>query len=418
MSSKRIIDTDEHFIPESNVDSTHFLFELSKICPTFAFIVPTETGLKKSIMDATGMVRFFLKFSGLHDYNEQQQGPENKVVIKSFLVHKDSIEETNASLYRPLTKKGDPRIWISKLPKYALNRDLVMLFALNKNIYVVNLSKPDIVASLEAHGFVYNTINKSKIEATKAKEELLELLKHLNEKGWIKSTTNGDTSVGDTLEHELGIKRNNSTSPDYKGIELKASRLNRNGQRKQKTRITLFAKTPDEGLTYREIMENYGKYQIPKGQTTPRLQLYETFKCSRINAYDLYLKTDPQNETLDLMHSSSKDINDKNNNFVSAWKLESLVHSLQEKHKETFFVKAESKLIDGVEYFKYKKVIYTSNPNTSVLFALFDEDKITLDLAIHLKENGVARDHGALFKMFPDDLPLLFGDEEIIDLEK
>lgn len=417
MSQKRIVTSDEHFIPESNVDTTHFLFKVGKICPTFAFIVPTETGLGKSIMDATAMVRFFLKFSGLHDYNDQEQGPENKKIIKSFLVHKDSLEETTTSLYRPLTKKGDPRIWISKLPKYAKPKDLILLFSLNNNIYAVNLSNQQLAESLESCGYVYDTIFKSKIEANKAKDELLALLKEIHEKGWIPSTTTGDTAVGDTLEHELGIERNNSTSPDYKGIELKASRLNRNGKRKQTTRITLFAKTPDEGMTYREIMEHYGKYQTPKGHTTPRLQLYETFKASRVNAYDLYLKTNSSSESLDLMHSSSKDVNDINNEYVSSWKLETLAHSLQEKHKETFFVKAQSKLIDGHEYFKYDKVVYTSNPNTSILFALFDQDKITLDLAIHLKENGVARDHGALFKMFPNDLPLLFGDEEVINLD-
>lgn len=417
MTHKRIIASDEHFIPKANVDTTYFLFKLSKICPEFAFIVPTETGLKKNIMDATAMVRFFLKFSGLHDYNDQEQGPDNKVVIKSFLVHLDRLEETTTSLYRPQTKNGDPRIWISKLPKYSTPKDLILLFAYSKNIYAVNLSNDALVQSLDSKGFVYDTILKSKIKANKAKDELLTLLKEIHEKGWIQSTATGDTSVGDTLEHELGIKRNNSTSPDYKGIELKASRLNRNGRKKQTTRITLFAKTPDEGMTYREIMEHYGKYQIPKGQTTPRLQLYETFKASRVNAYDLYLKTNPANESLDLMHSSSRDINDLNNEYVSSWKLETLAHSLQEKHKETFFVKAESKLINGIEYFKYNTVVYTSNPNTSVLFALFDEDKITLDLAIHLKENGVVRDHGALFKMFPDDLPLLFGDEEIINLD-
>lgn len=417
MTKRRFVYRDDNFIPEANVDAIHFLFKISKICPSFAFIVPTENGLEKSIMDATAMVRFFLKFSGLHDYNEQEQGPDNKKIIKSYIVHKDKLEETKTSLYRPITKKGDPRIWISKLPQYAKVKDLILLFSVNNEIYAVNLSNNEIVQSIDSKGFVYETILNSKIEANKAKDELLALLKEIHEKGWIRSTTNGDTSVGDTLEHELGIERNNSTSPDYKGIELKASRLNRNGRKKPKTRITLFAKTPDEGMTYREIMVNYGKYQTPKGQTTPRLQLYETFKASRVNAYDLYLKTNASDESLDLMHSASKDITDENNNYVSSWKLETLANSLKEKHKETFFVKAESKLIDGVEYFRYNKVIYTSNPNTSVLFALFDDDKITLDLAIHQQENGVARDHGALFKMFPDDLPLLFGDEEIIDLD-
>jgi len=417
MSKKRFVYRENNYLPEANVDSTHFLFKVGTVCQSFAFIVPTETGLEKNIMDATAMVRFFLKYSGLHNYNDQKQGPDNKKIIKSYLIHKDYLEETKTSLYRPITKEGDPRIWISKLQQYAKPKDLLVLFSVKDEIYVANLSNNDIVESFDSQGFVYETFLSSKIETDKAKDELIGLLKEIHEKGWIQSTTTGDTSVGDTLEHELGIERNNSKSPDYKGIELKASRLNRNGKRKPKTRITLFAKTPDEGMTYREIMINYGKYQTPKGKVTPRLQLYETFKSSRVNAYDLYLKTNATNESLDLMHSSSRDITDTSNNYVSSWKLETLVNSLKEKHKETFFVKAESKLIDGIEYFKYDKVIYTSNPNTAILFTLFDEDVITLDLAIHQQENGVARDYGALFKIFPKDLPLLFGEEEIIDLD-
>ena len=108
MNQKRMISSDEHFIPNANVDSTYFLFKISKICASFAFIVPTETGLRKSIMDATGMVRFFLKYSGLHDYNNQQQGPNDKISIKTYLVYLNNLEETTTSLYRPLTKNGDP----------------------------------------------------------------------------------------------------------------------------------------------------------------------------------------------------------------------------------------------------------------------------------------------------------------------
>ena len=38
-----------------------------------AFIVPTHTGLEKSIMDATGSVRNFLQSSSIHDFNTQDK---------------------------------------------------------------------------------------------------------------------------------------------------------------------------------------------------------------------------------------------------------------------------------------------------------------------------------------------------------
>ena len=54
----------------------------------FTLIEPTETGLRKSIMDATSSVRDFLLEQNLHDYSTQKQGAsKNKVIIKSFLLN-------------------------------------------------------------------------------------------------------------------------------------------------------------------------------------------------------------------------------------------------------------------------------------------------------------------------------------------
>lgn len=50
------------------------------------------------------------------------------------------------------------------------------------------------------------------------------------------------------------------------------------------------------------------------------------------------------------------------------------------------------------------------NPNASLLAPLFEANKITVDLAAHYKPDGKWRDHGVLFKMMPDDLPLLLGE--------
>ena len=55
---------------------------LTKNQVSLTLIEPTETGLKKSIMDATGSVRSFLKENQIHDYDLQGQGPENKSTDK------------------------------------------------------------------------------------------------------------------------------------------------------------------------------------------------------------------------------------------------------------------------------------------------------------------------------------------------
>ena len=104
-----------------------------------AFLVPTPTGYGKSIMDATGPVRELLKNAMLHDYEAQGQGQEHKVMVESYFVYSDRIRETAASLYRPVTKKGDPRIWFKDLRSYCSPCNLLALITIENRIYVINL---------------------------------------------------------------------------------------------------------------------------------------------------------------------------------------------------------------------------------------------------------------------------------------
>lgn len=378
-----------------------------------AFLVPTPTGYGKSIMDATGPVRELLKNAGVHDYEAQRQGPEAKAMLESYYVYADRIQETAASVYRPMTKQGDPRIWFSKMTHYCNPCNLLALIIIEHRIYVMNLSDREIADSLMNKGFVYDllleAVHKDKLIA----DELLDKIQQIHNQGFLPSITPGDPGVGDTLEHALGISRNNSKAPDYKGIELKTTRLTRNGSARQATRSTLFTRVPDEGLTYREIVDTYGKVQTPRGSDIARLQLYETFRVSRPNAYDLILEVDANNDRLKMLHQ-----NGEVRKYASAWLLSNLKQTLLVKHHETFWVKAVSENRNGIEYFRYDKILHTKNPNASLLAPLLEADKITVDLAAHYKPDGRWRDHGMLFKMQLNDLPLLLGTPIEYDLTK
>jgi len=370
-----------------------------------AFLVPTPTGYGKAIMDATGPVRELLLNSQVHDYETQKQGPENKVQITTFFVTNNELIESSASLYRPVTKKGDPRIWFSNLRKYCEPCNLLALIVIKRVIYVINLSNPSVSAALMQHAFPYTVLEEEAYQDGAVAKELLHKLCLIHRQGFLPSITPGDPGVGDTLENALGISRNNSKAPDYHGIELKDTRLTKDGKKKAVTRSTLFTRVPDEGLTYREIVDHYGKLQIPRGQNTPRLQLYETFRCSRPNAYDLILRVDSKGERLGMFYQI-----ENINKYVSAWHMKKLREALLTKHHETFWIKAVSETREGREFFRYDRVLHTKNPNASLLAPLLETDKITVDLAAHYKPDGKWRDHGILFKMLPDDLPLLLGD--------
>lgn len=389
----------------SDTNIEQFLPIFAKTGVPVAFLVPTPTGFGKSIMDATAPIRELLRNSCVHDYDQQSQGQNNKEIVDTYIVRPDSLIQTDTSLYRPETKKGDPRIWIYNLKPYCQPCNLLALIVIERKIYVFNLSDRRIADSLFSKGFCYNILEEASHKDKLVSEELLNKLHIIHNRGFIPSITPYDPYVGDTLEHALGIERNNSKAPDYKGIELKTTRLTRNGGNRTTTRSTLFTRVPDEGMSYRQIVDAYGKVQVPRGSTEARLQMYETLMCARVNAYDLILEVDVNNDKLNIMHQE-----ERVRKYVSAWYLENLRKALLLKHHETFWVKAQSETRGGIEFFRYDKVLHTKNPNASLLAPLFEANKITVDLAAHYKPDGKWRDHGVLFKMMPDDLPLLLGE--------
>ena len=398
----------------SDINIDQFIPLFAEAGVPVAFLVPTPTGYGKSIMDAIGPVRDLLKEEGIHDYEMQEQGPEAKQMWPAYFVTSRELVETQASLYRPKTKKGDPRIWFKNLRQFCEPCNLLSLFVYEQKIYVLNLSIRDNRESISQHGFVYDLLRQMKYSKQSIAMELLQKLKVIHRMGFIPSITSGDPGVGDTLEHALGIERNNSKAPDYKGIELKSTRLTRHGATRAKTRSTLFTRVPDAGLTYREIVETYGKVQVPRGSQIARLQLYETFSTQRVNAYGLELEMNTNADRLEMVYAQQQRLK----KYVSSWEMANLKSALLIKHHETFWVKALSEDHDGKEYFRYDKVLHTKKPNASLLAPLLESGKITLDLAAPFKEDGKWRDHGMLFKMNPGDIGLLLGDPVEYDLSR
>lgn len=361
------------------------------------YIEPTETGLSKSIMDATAMVRKYLLDAGIHDYGAQRQGTSNRVFINAKIITDRDVIKTKASLYRPLTKKGDPRIWIYGMNKYAKPNDIFSILVFQGEIFAFNLTRLDINRILEKReGLLYELVTEINKKETHVSRELLERLKRLSMAGPVKSLVKGDTGIGRTLENCLGIKMNPSKSPDYKGIELKSFRDERNNRK------TLFAQVPDWSASKfkssKEILENFGYNR------EGILKLYCTVSALDRNSQGLMLKLDEGLDSL-LENSDKAGIGD----FV-VWGLDGLKSRLQEKHKETFWIEAKSTTIDDVEYFDYSAVEHTKSPVLSQLAPLIEQGDITVDHLIKRKLNGQVTEKGPLFKIKPSSIKLLFPD--------
>jgi len=190
-------------------------------------LVPTDTGMNKSIMDATATVREYFIDTRFHDYDTQAQGPDNKVTKRAFFVWPDRLEETTASLYRPMTKKGDPRLWFRRLGNYADPFNLLALIVRDDAVYIINCSRAEILASINRPDTPLGEIaaHALPVGIDPVVAELLDMIGEVSARGFVSTMRPGDTGIGMTLETLLGIDANSSKAPDYKGIEIKAKRI-------------------------------------------------------------------------------------------------------------------------------------------------------------------------------------------------
>jgi len=377
---------------------------LTKNQISLALIEPTETGLKKSIMDATGPVRNFLKENNIHDYDLQQQGPEYKIIINANIYADFTVTSSNASLYRPITKKGDPRIWFSGLTKFAVPNDIVSIIFYNGEFHIFNLTKLNVenLLSTNIHNPFKELIAEISGNANQIAFELLAMLRKVASSGPIPSMLEADTSVGRTLETALGININSSKQPDYKGIELKSFRSSRTNRK------NLFAQVPDWTLSKfkssAEILDAFGY------KRNSDFKLYCTVSAITRNSQGLNLRLDSDIKQI-IENSDKPEFGD----FV-VWTLDNLHNRLHEKHRETFWVEADSMIIGGREHFQYKFVEHTKKPISSQFDLLVDQGIITLDHLIKRNSVGKVVEKGPLFKIKPKGLDLMFPPSEKYNL--
>ena len=249
-------------------------------------IEPTYTGLQKSIMDATGPVRNYFKEKSIHDFTNQKQGPKNKILVTSYLIETGSLIPSKASLYRPVSKKGDPRIWFKSLPAYVQANEILGIIEFANELYVLNITRIDVEWLLKSKivNPLQDLVNEIKSISNFVADELLSLLRKVAKMGPVPAMLKADTAIGRTLEKLLGIDINSSKKPDYKGIEIKSYRDKR-GNRKN-----LFAQVPDWSISKfkssAEILKNFG---YARGAD---FKLYCTVSTLIRNSQGLKLKMD------------------------------------------------------------------------------------------------------------------------------
>ena len=363
-------------------------------------------------MDATAPVRAYFEEKNIHDYNLQLQGPEHKRVIDTYIMTEAAQFLTKTSLYRPVTKKGDPRLWVNKVRDVEFLRanDIFALIAHKNILFVINLSIVDIVkvclSSIDTP--LKDLILGLSREKNSVSDELLRLIKD-RMTDWMPAEILADTGIGRTVESILGIEMNPSKNPDFKGIELKSHR------EASRVRNTLFTQTPEWAISRlksgKAIVEEYG--YIPDGYN--HKSLHVTLTANRPNPQGLGLLVRTQLGLLEADEFSLATLEDgtfRKINDVAVWKLIKLHERLLTKHRETFWIDAETKHESGREFFRVSEILHTKNPIPSQFDVLLDQGQITVDFLL-------CRDSGGdtySFKIKGKARPLLFPQSETYNL--
>lgn len=368
----------------------------------FTQVEITPTGLGKGILDSTAPMRAYFLENDIHNYEEQLQGQEYKQYKTASILTETTQFITKASFYRPNTKKGDPRMWIYGFGSYTEGNDIHVLFWYEDTLYTINITRIDIEKCYNSVIItpMQDVLKAIYVAGNSVSEELLGRFRSVKDQ-WFESEVTADTGIGRTIESFLGISMNSDKTPDYKGIELKSHREKRSSKKN-----VLFTQTPDWDISAlksgREIVEKYG-YLTDDGKKTYQ----NTVQCSPPNSHLLFLNVNQLEERLELQAERRK------KEDIAAWRLMKLHQRLLTKHHETFWIEVENELSDGKEYFRYKQIEHTKNPNVGQFDVLLEQNLISVDLLL-CRPSG----HGDTysFKIKKKGMPLLFPESVLYNI--
>lgn len=231
--------------------------------------------------------------------------------------------------------------------------------------------------------------------SSRALQEFLHRFDRISERGFVQTLRSGPTGVGYTLESLIGVRENNSPRGDLLGMEIKAYRDDETFFDDQ-SKMNLFLKEPTwtDDLTAAERIQRYG--YVGKFQ---RKSWYQSV-TSKTNAAGLALRVNEQLERVELTLAAE---------VIAYWDFTILQQRLTEKLSQIAFVAAAARGKGKNEEFHFRTVTWCSNPDIQSFVKLIDSADVILELRMHLRENGSARNHGSAFRVKKHRIRELFA---------
>lgn len=240
---------------------------------------------------------------------------------------------------------------------------------------------------------------------TYTKESLVEALKDIRNQGWIPTgRKNNDGGVGNTLEDLLGIEENNLPLPNAAEWELKAQKKNTTSL------VTLFHMEPSPrafkfvpsillpkfGWEHQEAGGKYPLTEKSFRQTISASGFSNRGFTVQVNRVDqkVLVIFDPSKIDSNAHPEWSKYVSGQSMETQPYWGFDDLFYKVGTKLHNCFFVRAESKKMNGKLCFHYQEIFMLKTLDKNKLINAIENGDIYIDFDARTGHN-----HGTKFRL-------------------
>jgi hypothetical protein len=221
---------------------------------------------------------------------------------------------------------------------------------------------------------------------------LINRLKEIHKKGYVRTHRKGPTGIGKTLEDLLGITENNVPGPNAHNIELKSERKN------AKAMITFLTKSPLPEGANSKLLKQYG--YIPEGSDRKKLH-------TMVNALDFNTLRGNIGFRADVLNDRINIVTNKNE-IVCFWTEDILRTYFENKYNDLLYVIAEHRGSGDKEEFWYNEAYFLEGFGFDNFKDLVKKGVIFIDIRIGRNPNGSVHDHGTGFRTASKNFNLCF----------
>lgn len=259
---------------------------------------------------------------------------------------------------------------------------------------------------------------------TFTKESLIAELKTICNSGWIKScrAPGNDGAVGNTLEQLLGITENNLPLPNAAEWELKGQR------RRTQSLVTLFHMDPSPQAMSLVTTQLIPKYGWPLNNHPNELSFRQTISTTFPSDRGFQVIID-DNERKVMISFNANAVGVRHKEWLQTveqrvgsgqlnpqpyWGFDDLRHKAGTKLKNTFFILADSKAQEGVEYFSYNGILMLQTFDFEKFLDALRVGLLKVDFDARSGHERSGHNHGTKFRIAANLLPTFYGTVKVI----